>query len=156
MRIKCVRVKVTRQGNTNGNHTYTNPYYTYDDQSCSNDSSANSTDEKMDMSNIGNKAKRKMATNIIPSSNIRRMFRFRDGNETKYLCREEFVSEEAWNKFLRLMLLNRQRLEGRNQRLSVRKKILDAEHHDLGDQNDDYKDEDPYDPEKFLEVILKE
>ncbi|XP_072936037.1 uncharacterized protein [Epargyreus clarus] len=143
---QCVR-RSTRLSTANENRT-TNTLDNFDDQSCSNDSSTNSSNDKMDVDKMSRKLKRKLSTTNIRALDIKRMFRFRDGTETKFICREEFVTEDAWNKFLRLMLLNRRRMEGLRQRICRRKKMIDS------GQCEKTK-EDP-DPEKFLEVVLKE
>ncbi|XP_012146342.1 uncharacterized protein LOC105663246 isoform X2 [Megachile rotundata] len=47
---------------------------------------------------------------LFPSDKQPQQVRFKDGYETKYMFRQDFVSNEAWDRFLRLMTYERSKL----------------------------------------------
>ncbi|KYN09506.1 hypothetical protein ALC57_18374 [Trachymyrmex cornetzi] len=74
--------------------------------------------------NVSNSRKRKQSLVATIETNTSKRIRFMIGFQTKYMSRNDFISDEAWNKFLRYRLCQQSKMAAaHNRSCRKRKKI---------------------------------
>ncbi|XP_071877380.1 uncharacterized protein isoform X2 [Bombus fervidus] len=90
---------------------------TINEQDCSTGDKSNSS-----MNNVPNSGNRRK--NSFAKQKPTKRIRFMNGFKTEHITREDFVSDEAWNRFLRLVAYERNRMAAAHNRNSRKEKKI--------------------------------